>query len=593
MSVTLIRQFHADHEGACVNGGGAVWHVYKLFRGTLYLRWEVGLTQAGYYTTGELTYPAMNGCVLGHCYAGESQTGIDGADGPFAKVSYTDTTSLYSYSRSAASGSAAYCTHVPAVITPTHCRLWYRGNTNYNDYSIFAYNAASEPLAEATVVANDTNGIYASEWVTLPAGTAYVKVFPKVNGVVVHYIGIDFIDVNTVVAPTYTSGVSYAIMKDDGQGAILANLHVDTAETHRVCDPASSIELAVKWDVDGETNYTFIGGMAHRGINACTFAIQSRVTGGEWGVVSPAVKTPITADEIRFHLTAGAAAQDPPLYVTKRGDVSGDLTFDADGLSTPMQIVPTANMDVTTQYIGMCPFPTKEFFPGDYPDEVRFVGDAEWQSFASASKIKTPCYGAVVRGANDVVYVFSATDSADGRGDFWTKVEYIDADSRDKIYCGRTGLPFSFDTGQAIVTSGRIRIEDALMYFVVPTVTTAAVSAVGLTTATCGGNVTSDGNEAVTARGVCWSTSANPTTADSKTTDGTGTGAFVSSITGLAPGTTYHVRAYATNSVGTAYGADVEFTTSGDGAVEDFVPCGQLPGIGRESLGVDDNEIAI
>ena len=79
----------------------------------------------------------------------------------------------------------------------------------------------------------------------------------------------------------------------------------------------------------------------------------------------------------------------------------------------------------------------------------------------------------------------------------------------------------------------------------------------------CGGNVTSDGNLDVTARGVCWSTSPNPTISNSKTTDGTGTGSFTSNVTGLAEGTTYYVRAYATNSKGTAYGAEKSFTTNG------------------------------
>jgi formylglycine-generating enzyme required for sulfatase activity len=94
-----------------------------------------------------------------------------------------------------------------------------------------------------------------------------------------------------------------------------------------------------------------------------------------------------------------------------------------------------------------------------------------------------------------------------------------------------------------------------------PTVTTTAVSGITATTATSGGNVTSDGGASVTARGVCWSTSANPTTSNSKTTNGSGTGSFTSSISGLSPATTYHVRAYATNSAGTGYGADVAFTT--------------------------------
>jgi hypothetical protein len=94
-----------------------------------------------------------------------------------------------------------------------------------------------------------------------------------------------------------------------------------------------------------------------------------------------------------------------------------------------------------------------------------------------------------------------------------------------------------------------------------PTVTTETTTATASTTASSGGNVTSDGGATVTARGVCWGTSANPTTANSKTTDGTGTGVFTSNITGLTANTTYHVRAYAINSAGTSYGSDVTFNT--------------------------------
>jgi plastocyanin len=95
------------------------------------------------------------------------------------------------------------------------------------------------------------------------------------------------------------------------------------------------------------------------------------------------------------------------------------------------------------------------------------------------------------------------------------------------------------------------------------TVTTSAVSSITSTTAVSGGEVTSDGGETVTARGVCWSTSENPTTADSKTDDGSGTGIFVSSLMDLSPNTTYYVRAYSTNNTGTAYGDQVTFTTQG------------------------------
>jgi len=96
----------------------------------------------------------------------------------------------------------------------------------------------------------------------------------------------------------------------------------------------------------------------------------------------------------------------------------------------------------------------------------------------------------------------------------------------------------------------------------VPTLTTTAASAIAITTATAGGSISSDGGSAVTARGVCWNTASGPTTANSKTSDGTGTGAFTSSLTGLVTATKYYVRAYATNAIGTAYGNEVSFTTT-------------------------------
>ena len=95
-----------------------------------------------------------------------------------------------------------------------------------------------------------------------------------------------------------------------------------------------------------------------------------------------------------------------------------------------------------------------------------------------------------------------------------------------------------------------------------PTLTTTAVSAITATTATSGGTITSPGGTTITASGVCWSTSANPTIADSKTTGATASGSFTGALTGLLGGLTYYVRAYATNTGGTAYGDQVSFTTT-------------------------------
>jgi hypothetical protein len=97
---------------------------------------------------------------------------------------------------------------------------------------------------------------------------------------------------------------------------------------------------------------------------------------------------------------------------------------------------------------------------------------------------------------------------------------------------------------------------------VVPTLTTAAVTAITSFTATGGGNVTNNGGASITARGVCFGTKTSPTVADGKTSDGTTTGAFVSSLKGLKHNTTYYVRAYATNSAGSGYGPEVSFKTA-------------------------------
>lgn len=96
---------------------------------------------------------------------------------------------------------------------------------------------------------------------------------------------------------------------------------------------------------------------------------------------------------------------------------------------------------------------------------------------------------------------------------------------------------------------------------VLPTVETSAVTEITQTTATTGGTITSDGGAEITSRGVCWSTNQNPTINDMLTSNGSGVGTFASSIENLLASTTYYVRAYATNSAGTAYGANFCFVT--------------------------------
>ena len=109
------------------------------------------------------------------------------------------------------------------------------------------------------------------------------------------------------------------------------------------------------------------------------------------------------------------------------------------------------------------------------------------------------------------------------------------------------GIARSFTTTSATIATG---------------ITTNAITSIQQSTAVSGGNIIGDGGAAISSRGVCWSTNnSSPTISNTKTTDGSGIGNFSSIITGLLPGTTYYVRAYATNTAGTAYGSSKSFVT--------------------------------
>jgi len=96
-----------------------------------------------------------------------------------------------------------------------------------------------------------------------------------------------------------------------------------------------------------------------------------------------------------------------------------------------------------------------------------------------------------------------------------------------------------------------------------PVVETGSVSEITGSNAVCSGIITEQGSSVILDRGVCWSTNPLPTISDHKTSDGPGTGSFISKITDLTGEKLYYVRAYATSSVGTGYGIAISFVSSG------------------------------
>ena len=158
-------------------------------------------------------------------------------------------------------------------------------------------------------------------------------------------------------------------------------------------------------------------------------------------------------------------------------------------------------------------------------------------------------------------------------------IKWYAAETGGAALAGSTHLVSGTDywgtqTVNGIESSGRFKVTATVNDCYI-TIGTTAVSNIIATSATCGGTISNNCGGAVTASGVCWSTSTAPIATGNHTSDGATSGSFTSSITGLTLGATYYVRAYATNSSGTAYGPEVSFTTA--------IP--QLPVVGQSYQG--------
>lgn len=161
---------------------------------------------------------------------------------------------------------------------------------------------------------------------------------------------------------------------------------------------------------------------------------------------------------------------------------------------------------------------------------------------------------------NDAGYITSEQVPAGMTGTQTGDIIYWDATTGTWIMmpAGSAGQVLTVENGVPVWAS----LPDHVTMNLPPTVTTSAPSEVTQSSALCGGEVTSDGSVQLTACGVCWSTHHFPTIADAHTENDLSVSVFTSHVTGLAHHTTYYVRAYATNSIGTTYGAEMTFTTT-------------------------------
>jgi uncharacterized protein (TIGR02145 family) len=155
-------------------------------------------------------------------------------------------------------------------------------------------------------------------------------------------------------------------------------------------------------------------------------------------------------------------------------------------------------------------------------------------------------------GTADPVITDGHTTDGTGTGTFTSSLTQLTANTPYKVRAYATN---------AIGTAYGAVVQFTTSAVSLATVTTAVPSSYTATGAVTGGEVTANGGGTITASGVCYGTTANPDITGVHTTDGTVTGTFISTLSGLTDGTVYYVRAYATNSAGTAYGSQVQFLT--------------------------------
>jgi len=266
----------------------------------------------------------------------------------------------------------------------------------------------------------------------------------------------------------------------------------------------------------------------------------------------------------------GRKAADPlnqltiPEGIIYNGTVSMTGTYTRWGDYTAMSIDPSDNVTfwTTQEYVGT--------YGGSYPWSTR-IASFKFANNPSVTTLPATSVTAETAVLNATVNPNSLT--TEYHFEWGTTISYGSSTGLTSVGSGTTttsvnasisgliaGTPYHFRI-VATNADGTTNGNDITFIPGAAVVTTATISSITEFGAVCGGNVSSDGGSSVTSRGVCWSATINPIISGNHTTDGTGTGAFTSVITGLSPNSTYYFRAYATNGGGTVYGDNILFTT--------------------------------
>jgi len=467
------------------------------------------------------------------------------------------------------------------------------GNITYNGgatvtVSGIVWSTTSTPtIAVSTKTTNGAaNGAYTSSMTNLTPGTLYYVRSYATNSVGTNYgAQTSFTTLNTPTISATASAISITSSTATIGGTITADGGASVTSRGVVYGTSSGSATYSVTSGTGTGTYT----ISLTGLNPATtyyarsFATNSvgTVYGTETSFATIAIEPTVSATAVAASITGSSA--------TSGGTISsnGGATVTVSGVVWSTTSTPTIALLTKTTNGGATGTYTSSI-TGLAPATLYYVRAYATNSIGTAygpqSNFTTLAIAPTISATASAISITSSTASIGGT---------ITADggasitSRGLVY-GTSSLSSTFSvtsgTGTGTYTIGLTGLTPATTYFVrsfatntvgtvygtetsfatiaiAPSLTTSAVSSITKYAASAGGTITSNGGSAITVSGICWSTTATPTTSDSKTTDGTTSGTFTSSINGLTMGTTYYARAYATNAIGTSYGAVQSFTT--------------------------------
>ena len=468
----------------------------------------------------------------------------------------------------------------------------YDGGANVTERGVCWSTSQNPTLSDNFTVNGSGTGAFTSYLTGLSGNTTYYVRAYATNSVGTSYgIELSFITDQTSTIPSVTtivitevtqnSATSGGNVTDEG-GAYVTSKGVcwsisqnpTLANDYTVDGSGIGLYTSYLTDLSSNTNY-YIRAYATNSVGT-SYGNELLFITGQTNTIPVVTTNPVT-DITQISATSGGnVTDDGGADVTERGvcwSTSQNPTlsdnFTVDGSGTGMFVSYLTGLSANTTYYIRAYATNSE--GTSYGNELLFTsGQTNTTPVVTTQPITNISQNSATSGGN--VTNDGGADVTE-RGVCWSTSQNPTLSDDFTVDGSGTGTFTSYLTGLSANTTYYVRAyatnsvgtsygnEISFTTLTFPTVTTNPVTDIAENSATSGGNVTNDGGADVTERGVCWSTSQNPTLANDFTVDGSGTGTYASYLTGLSSNTTYYVRAYATNSVGTSYGNELSFTT--------------------------------